>query len=101
MRCSSCARLSAVAATFGGLAAAYVLVVRPRLLYWGASADDACRALPGDELVPHPRLGTTRAVTIAAPAEPSANCAASDAGLLATASAPAGITNWIAAFISM
>jgi hypothetical protein len=42
---------------------------RPRLLTWGATVDEASRTLPGDDLVPHALYETTRAVTIAAPAE--------------------------------
>jgi hypothetical protein len=50
-------------------AAGYVLAVRPRLLRWGATAQEAAGPLPGDELVGRPRMQSTRAVTIAAPAE--------------------------------
>ena len=49
-------------------AACYVLAVRPRLLRWGASTQEAAGPLPGDELVPTPRMQSTRAVTINAPA---------------------------------
>lgn len=49
-------------------AACYVLAVRPRLLRWGASAQEAAGPLPGDELVRTPRMQSTRAVTINAPA---------------------------------
>ena len=49
-------------------AACYVLAVRPRLLRWGASTQEAAGPLPGDELVPTPRMQSTRAVTIHAPA---------------------------------
>lgn len=35
---------------------------------WGATAEEAARALPGDELVPHPRSRYTRAIPIHAPA---------------------------------
>lgn len=35
--------------------------------HWGASADEVASGMPGDELVPQPRLGYTRAITIAAP----------------------------------
>lgn len=48
-------------------AAGYVLAVRPRLLRWGATAQEAAGPLPGDELVSTPRLQSTRAVNIAAP----------------------------------
>lgn len=49
-------------------AAAYVLVVRPWYLRWGASEDEVRKPLPGDELVPQPKIQSTRAVTIEAPA---------------------------------
>lgn len=37
--------------------------------HWGASPAEVQQALPGDELVPAPLLGYTRAITIQAPAE--------------------------------
>ncbi len=57
--------LAALAAA--AAAAGYVLGVRPRLLRWGATAQEAAGPLPGDELVPAPRMQSTRAVSIAAP----------------------------------
>lgn len=48
--------------------AAYVRLVRPWLLRWGTSDDEVRRPLPGDDLVPQPRLVATHAVTIHAPA---------------------------------
>jgi hypothetical protein len=53
----------------GGLALAvfYATVLRPRQRHWGASSDEAFRLLPGDDLVPQPRLETTHALTIQAP----------------------------------
>lgn len=57
--------LAALAAASAG--AAYVLAVRPRLLRWGASTQEAAGPLAGDEMVTAPRLQSTRAVTIAAP----------------------------------
>ncbi|RAY13774.1 SRPBCC family protein [Actinomadura craniellae] len=52
-----------------GLAAAYPRMWRRWCLTWGATAEEAERALPGDELMPHPGVLSTRAVTIqAAPA---------------------------------
>jgi hypothetical protein len=63
-------RLRGPAAAFAAAAAAacYVLAVRPRLLRWGASAQEAVGPLPGDEFVHTPRMQSTRAVTINAPA---------------------------------
>jgi len=48
---------------------AYVLAVRPALSSWGARPEELAKALPGDDLVPDPGTGTTRAVTIDAPVE--------------------------------
>lgn len=50
----------------GGAAvvAGYVLAVRPRILTWGAANAEVERTLPGDQLVPHPRMQATHAVTI-------------------------------------
>lgn len=49
-------------------AACYVLAARPRMLRWGASTQESAGPLPGDELVRTPRMQSTRAVTINAPA---------------------------------
>lgn len=46
---------------------AYYPFVRPRLLRWGATDEEVCRALPGDEAIPTPVMATTRAITIHAP----------------------------------
>jgi uncharacterized protein YndB with AHSA1/START domain len=46
----------------------YLLVFRPWHLRWGATPEDVRKRLPGDELVPHPTVESTRAVTIRAPA---------------------------------
>ena len=48
-------------------AAGYVLAVRPRLLRSGATTEEAAGPLAGDEMVPAPRMQSTRGVTIAAP----------------------------------
>lgn len=45
-------------------AAAYAFLLRPTLLTWGASANEISAALPGDEVLRHPNLQTTRAITI-------------------------------------
>lgn len=58
--------LAALAAA--AVAAGYVLAVRPRMLHWGATAQETAAPLPGDELVRTPRMQSTRAVTISAPA---------------------------------
>lgn len=46
---------------------AYLGLVRPWQLRWGATPAEAHRDLPGDDLVPHPMFEATRAVTIGAP----------------------------------
>ena len=47
---------------------AVLVVFRPLLrhwyLHWGATESEAARLLPGDELVPHPRVKYTRGITI-------------------------------------
>jgi hypothetical protein len=55
----------------GALAIAGTVVLSPLLAPWyrkyGATAEEAQRRLPGDELAPHPRSEITCAVTIQAP----------------------------------
>jgi len=63
---------TAVADVFLGgaqvLAAAMTAPVgRSRYNRWGATDDEIADAMPGDELVPHPLLGYTRAITIDVP----------------------------------
>jgi hypothetical protein len=43
-------------------------ILRPWYRKWGASAAEVNKSLPGDDLVPQPRLECTRAITIRAPA---------------------------------
>lgn len=43
-------------------------LTRPWYAGWGSTAEERRRALPGDDIVPAPRLVTTRAITIHAPA---------------------------------
>lgn len=45
----------------------YLALLRPWQLRWGATADEAHRDLPGDDLVAHYLFEATRAVSIAAP----------------------------------
>jgi hypothetical protein len=59
-----------LAVTAEALSAIYWYGVRPWHLRWGATDDELALALPGDELIPNPRLKATHAVTIrAAPAQ--------------------------------
>jgi hypothetical protein len=55
----------------GGAAALtiYALFVRPWHLKWGATDEELKRSLPGDELVEHPQLNATHAITIEASVE--------------------------------
>jgi hypothetical protein len=46
----------------------YLLFVRPWHRRWGATDGEVRKRLPGDDLVPHPMLESTRAITIRAPA---------------------------------
>jgi hypothetical protein len=55
-------------AAAGALAPWVYKALRPRLLYWGATGDEARRPLPGDEVVPH-GSDLTRAITLRAPVE--------------------------------
>ncbi len=55
--------------TIGAAATVYYVVAgRPWQLRWGAADDEVKRRLPGDEFVRRPRVLSTRAVTIEAPA---------------------------------
>lgn len=45
-------------------AAAYLKLIRPQLIYWGATEDEIYSSLPGDDLVTDPTYVTTRAITI-------------------------------------
>ncbi len=50
-----------------GLAGGYALVVRPRLLRWGATEDEVRGPYPGGEIIPGGTRSATMAVTIDAP----------------------------------
>jgi hypothetical protein len=67
---SRAARILRPIVTVGALLPwAYLLIVRPWHMRWGATDEDVRKSLPGDELAPHPTLESTRAVTIRAPAK--------------------------------
>jgi hypothetical protein len=51
------------------LGVAYAIAVRPRIVRWGATDDEVCRTLPGDDLVPQPRYRQTHAITVGVPPE--------------------------------
>jgi len=44
----------------------YFGIYRPLQLRWGATTEEIRRAMPGDEIQPHPMFTSTRAITIAA-----------------------------------
>jgi hypothetical protein len=67
-RRSRVARVLRPIMTVGALAPwLYLLFVRPWHMRWGARDEEVRKWLPGDELVPHPTLESTRAVTVRAP----------------------------------
>ena len=64
---SKAARILRPFLTAGALAPwVYLLFVRPWHRRWGATDEEVRKGLPGDNLVPHPMLESTRAVTIRA-----------------------------------
>ena len=67
--CAAERRFRPIAILGVGMAATYLLALRPWLRRWGATDDEVARALPGDELVPDPAIDSTWSVTIDAPAE--------------------------------
>jgi hypothetical protein len=62
-------RFLAVAALLAAAAAAYRGFLPGRVLAWGATAEEAARRLPGDELLEDADGVATRAITIDAPAD--------------------------------
>lgn len=59
-------RAGAVAAMLLLTLAAYLLVLRPWQLRWGATDEEVYRPMPGDELLSSPSFNATRAVTVRA-----------------------------------
>jgi hypothetical protein len=70
---ASLAARASIAAAVGAAVAGVEVATYPRwrqwCLNWGATADEAARVLPGDDLLPDPQVVTTRAVGIYAPPE--------------------------------
>ncbi|MEU6535220.1 hypothetical protein [Streptomyces sp. NPDC047000] len=62
-------RLLTLAAVSAAVSAGYGLLVRPRLLTWGATRDEATRVFPGDEIVLVADSSSTMATTLPAPPE--------------------------------
>lgn len=52
-----------------GIGSAYLKVIRPWQLRWGATEKEIKRSMPGDDLVSNPSFDATRAVTIRAQPE--------------------------------
>lgn len=67
MRRESLARIAIGAAAIGAAVTGYTRAIRPWHLRWGATDCEVTEALPGDEVIPHPELQATHAVTIQAP----------------------------------
>jgi hypothetical protein len=58
----------AIAALLLTLGAAYVLIIRPYHMRWGATDQELAMVLPGDAAIPADAAVSTRAITIHAPA---------------------------------
>jgi hypothetical protein len=65
--CSANAVAGGAALAVGAVVAAYPVLWRERCLTWGATAEEVGRQMPGDDLMRHPDLVSTRAITIEAP----------------------------------
>jgi hypothetical protein len=65
MRC----RYVTSAIAIGSATAAYIRLVRPWQLRWGATDPETDRPLPGDDLIANPDLTATRAITVGTSAE--------------------------------
>ncbi len=63
--------LKVLTAALSGAAAfaAYAFFIRPWHLRWGPTEEEVLMRLPGDDLVEHPKLNATHAITIEAPVE--------------------------------
>jgi hypothetical protein len=51
-------------ALVAALVCAYIRLIRPRVLNWGATEAEAVASLPGDGILPDAAIQTTRAITI-------------------------------------
>ncbi|WP_354637178.1 hypothetical protein [Kitasatospora camelliae] len=60
---------SAVLTTAAVTLALHGLVLRPRMLTWGATSDEVSRVYPGDDLIPEADSSSTMATTLPAPPE--------------------------------
>ena len=62
-------KISAAIRMLAGGLFAYVVLIRPRLLSWGATSKEREADLPGEELLSAANIQATRAVTVHAPTE--------------------------------
>jgi hypothetical protein len=67
MRTAAWTGIGGAALVVASAAAAYSPPARRWSLGYGATADEVAGPLPGDDLLPHPDLQSTRAITIGAP----------------------------------
>lgn len=67
-RVSAAQAVGSVVVVGGLVLSSYQLVIRPWHLRWGATEAEVQQTLPGDDLVPQPKLNATHAITIRAPA---------------------------------
>jgi hypothetical protein len=67
MRRETLARMVVGAAAVGAAVAGYTRAIRPWHVRWGATDSEVQEPLPGDEVIPHPELQATHALTIQAP----------------------------------
>lgn len=65
---ATAARYLALASTLAAILSAFLMVIRPWYLRWGATDAETRRTLPGDEIIPDAAGQETRAITIHAPA---------------------------------
>jgi hypothetical protein len=55
---------AALLGSIGALAAIYWFPVRRWFARWGATQDEATRAMPGDGMIPKPMVTSTQVVTV-------------------------------------
>lgn len=62
-------RFFSIALLLAGAGLAYLRILRPWIINWGVTEDEAGAPLPGDDILPDVRLQTTRGITIDVPPE--------------------------------
>lgn len=53
-----------IIATLLSVIIGYILIIRPLLIYWGATTEEIYSTLPGDEYIESPEINTTKAILI-------------------------------------